>query len=86
MHEIEIFPESWKWLLFRYRFRSSIAQEEHRLFKVMTGPDEHVHEVGASILSPETADLVWCSGRSQSLLVELAIQDEAMSVFPSVPQ
>ncbi len=79
MHEIEVFPESWKWLLFRYRYRSLIAQ-------AMTASHELVHEVGPGILSKETADLIWCMGRSQSLLVELAIQDEAMSVFPSVAQ
>ncbi len=52
----------------------------------MTAPDEHVHEVGVGILSPETADLIGCLGKSQSLLVELAIQDEAMRVSPSAQQ
>ncbi len=56
------------------------------LFQVMTAPHELVHEVGPGILSQETADLIWCLGKSQSFLVELAIQDEAMSVFPSAPQ
>ncbi len=56
------------------------------LFQGMTAPDEHAHEEGVGILSPKTADLIWCLGRRQSFLVELVIQDEAMSVSPSTPQ
>ncbi len=44
------------------------------------------YQVGVAILTPETAELIWCLSSSQSWSVEWSILDESVDVARSAPQ